>query len=216
MSLGQPLLQATDLSAKRSWRTVFNHVNLEIRHGERIYLNGENGSGKSTLLQTLVGLHPHTAGELVWRGLPLAVPQSSLFIDGSIAFLPQYDNIFPSLTLQQNILIGATISEAETHSRLQVAKETLPNLDRLLNRMPKQVSAGERQLAACLRVLMHRPDLLVLDEPTAGLAPSLLPRINGLLRRFHNDAAVLLTEQHAVYAESWATRTLNISACQLN
>jgi len=206
------ILTARCLSAKRSWRTVFSGLDLDVSVGDRIYVRGENGSGKSTLLQTLIGIHPRKTGDLLWRGRPLATARESLFTGGLIAYLPQYCNIFPSLTLRENILLGCHTDPVSTQSRLKAIQVSLPELTDVIDSLPKQASAGQRQLAAFVRMLVRQPLLLILDEPTAGVAADLVPTIYALAAQYHAAAAVIFTEQHSEIAATWATRQFTISA----
>jgi ABC-type branched-subunit amino acid transport system ATPase component len=209
MTVMTPVLSARKLTAKRSWRTVFQDFNIDIMPGERVLVHGENGCGKTTLLQTLLCLHERSGGEILWNGQQLCKIIDAALLAGRIVFLPQHNNTFPSLTIRENIMLGCRLDEGTMNERLVNALTAIPNLRNVLDLRPEQVSSGQRQLTACFRVLMRRPEILVLDEPTAGLARSLIEPLYRLFVNSLSDRSfIIFSEQSTSQASAWATRSL--------
>lgn len=200
------LFVASHLTAKRSWRRIFEKVDLQLRSGDRIFISGENGSGKSTLLETLLGLHPASEGSISWLGRTGSPAEHHAFFQGTAFYLKQHDNLFASLSLSENIQLASPLDRIQRRRKMEEVLQHLPELASALPRRARAVSMGQRQLAACARLAMFQPCLVVLDEPTAGLAPSAMSRLYQLLQQtVPPDAAVLFTEQHTYTALSWAT-----------
>ena len=215
MNTAIPLLSARGLTAKRSWRTILENVSLDIFPGDRIYLTGPNGSGKTTFLETLLGLHPHSAGALRWLNRPGSPAAQQAFQRGEIFYLPQRDNLFASLTLRQNIFLG-TEPNHRSERRLIEAMELLPDLKPSIDRKPAHVSAGQRQIAAVIRIVVREPILVVLDEPTAGIAIGLVAIVYDIVARLLPDStAIVFTDQHAVAARANANHHFVLEAGQL-
>jgi ABC-type branched-subunit amino acid transport system ATPase component len=204
-----PVLSARKLAARRSWRTVFQDFDIDIMPGERVLVHGENGCGKTTLLETLLCLHKQSSGEILWNGQHLCKVLDVALLTGRIVFLPQHNNIFSSLSIRENIMLGCRLDAGLLNERLNEALRVVPSLRNVLDLRPEQVSSGQRQLTACFRVLMRRPEILVLDEPTAGLARDL---IEPLYKLFENSLAdrsfIIFSEQSTSQASAWATRSL--------
>lgn len=210
MNKARSILSARGLTARRSWRVVFSEVSLDIFPGDRIFLTGQNGAGKTTLLETLLGLYSESGGELFWKGESGSPHRHQAFNKQEVFYLPQHNNLFKSLTLRQNILIGSHI---DTHSAKLILREALgvvPELKSSLDRRPAQASTGQRQIAAFLRLLMIRsPRLVVLDEPTAGISNILLRGLYELANQYiAPDSGMIFTDQHVDVARSLATHEL--------
>jgi ABC-type branched-subunit amino acid transport system ATPase component len=199
------IVELSQATVRLGWRVVLDQVNLRIRAGDRIFVFGENGAGKSTLLRAIGGVHPISGGGIHWPGKPCA------FHDGSLAYLRQHHNLFPSLTLRDNIFLRPSTPPKDRAALFAAAMERFPELAQALDRPPLQASVGQRQLAACLRLLFQRPRLLILDEPTAGVNQALIP---GLYDIFNSilaaDSAVILTEQDSDLAAKWCNRALHL------
>jgi branched-chain amino acid transport system ATP-binding protein len=131
---------------------------------------------------------------------------------GSVFYLRQHSNLFSSLSLLDNILIGSKISDAECQQEVAFLRESLPDLVPALRRRPSEASTGQRQMAACAQALMRRPMLLVLDEPSAGLSPRVISSTYSFFERcLSKESAVIFTEQYQDHARKWATRVVEIS-----
>lgn len=208
----EAIVHADKLLARRSLRTVVDSVDLVAYPGDRIYLTGDNGSGKSTLLEALLGLLPSTARSRSWLGAPGTPRSEKAFAKGTVTYVRQYRNLFPSLSLISNLTLG--VRSTDLHDTLSSYLQDYPELLDSLSRTPSQSSAGQRQLAAALRFLVQHPRLLVLDEPTAGIAAPLVTRFYQTLTAWERrvDApAIILTDQHYHEAEQWANITWRVS-----
>ena len=186
---------------------VLDGVGLEVAPGEIVALLGRNGSGRSTLLRCLMGLLPPRGGSVSWGGHPLAGLPPHRIARLGIAYLPETRDIFPLLTVRQNLLLG---QQAGRRSMTTAEMFTLfPTLTPRIDVGAGALSGGEQQLLAFCRALMARPDLLLLDEPTEGLSPAMSQRVAGHLRQERAQGrAVLLVEQKMSIALDVADRVL--------
>jgi urea transport system ATP-binding protein len=208
---GAAVLSARGIAALRGGKMILANVSLDLFPGDRIHLAGENGSGKTTLLETLLGLRPSSAGSVAWMGRRTTPRHDRAFVAGTLFFLPQHRNLFPSLTLRENIFLGAALSNAQCRTIVDEASSALPELATALDQMPASASGGQRQLAAALRLLAHTPTVAVLDEPTAGLSGTVAPvLLSLLLSKLSPTAALLVTDQHTALFTSIATRRLRL------
>ena len=187
-------------------------VSLSVEKGELITLIGANGSGKSTLLQAVCGLMNHWEGEIEFQDSSLKGLTPPSIVDIGISMVPEGRHIFPPLSVRDNLLLGAY-----TLCRKKGKKAALPEMERVFDLFPilkeraKQaagtLSGGEQQMLAIGRALMARPKLLVLDEPSMGLAPLFVKRIFDTLGRLNSEGlTLLLVEQNASLALSLAHR----------
>jgi branched-chain amino acid transport system ATP-binding protein len=186
---------------------VLNGVDFDVAPGEIVALLGRNGSGRSTLLRCLMGLLPLRGGSVSWRGRPLAGQPPHRVARLGIAYLPETRDIFPLLTVRQNLLLG----QQRGRGNLTTADvfTLFPTLTPRIDVGAGALSGGEQQLLAFCRALMARPDLLLLDEPTEGLSPAMSRRVAGHLREERAQGrAVLLVEQKLSIALEVADRVL--------
>nr|VFK59936.1 MAG: branched-chain amino acid transport system ATP-binding protein [Candidatus Kentron sp. TC] len=192
-------LQVKNLTVRRGWRVLAEKIDLTVNIGERIYIHGGNGTGKSTLLESLIGLHRDCRGEHYWLGRKGTPVSHGAFMHGSLVYIPQHHGLFPSLTLKENILLKRGVENSMAEQRMAELLDRFPELSAAINRRPGRASAGQRQLAACARVFMHKPKLLVLDEPTAGLAEEAAERLFELMEQWVlARASMLMTDQNRI------------------
>lgn len=210
-----PLLGVKKLNVYRGKRPIVIGFDFDIRRGERIFVRGQNGAGKSTLLEALLGLIPSDAGGRSWlerEGSPL---DWGALRKGEVFYLRQHSNLFPSLSLKENILLARRIPIREAEDELRAACVAFPELAEGVGRKPSEVSAGQRQIAACVQAAMRRPMLMVLDEPSAGLATRVIPAIYSIFERsLSSGAGTIFTEQHVEHAMRWSTRLVDIKRDQ--
>lgn len=177
---------------------ILHGVNLAVGPRERVLLFGPNGSGKSTLLKALSGLITPASGVVRVGGRDVAGWPPERIVRLGISYVPQTDNVFPSLTVAENLQIGGVLDRGATPARMSDVFGLFPALGDLRGQMAGNLSGGERQLLAIGRALMLEPRLLVLDEPSAGLAPrrviETFEHVVGISRR--RGIAVLLVEQN--------------------
>jgi branched-chain amino acid transport system ATP-binding protein len=195
---GAALLDVRDLRSGYGRVEVLRGVSLQVRSGEIVALLGSNGAGKSTLNNTLSGLVPATAGQISFEGRDLTGASSREIVRAGLIQVPEGRRIFPNLTVLENLELGSFARARERRAaNLERVFTTFP---RLAERRPQRagtMSGGEQQMLAIGRGLMAEPRLLILDEPSLGLAPLLVEEMFALIARLHAEGlAVLLVEQN--------------------
>jgi urea transport system ATP-binding protein len=197
-----PILSVKDLEVSYGPTQVIFDVSLEVPDGGLCCLMGRNGVGKSTLLQTIVGLQPAKAGtiSLGWTDITKAKPYDR--VKAGIAYVPQGREAFPYLTVFENLRVVAEASKATGIDVIEEALERFPRLRKLLHRPAGFLSGGEAQQLAIARALVTRPRLLLLDEPTEGIQPSIILEIEDVIAELKNSAgmSILLVEQYVDFA----------------
>ena len=183
-------------------------VALEVRGGEIVTLLGNNGAGKSTTLKTISGLLAPRSGSVVFDGRPLAGVPAHEIVARGIAHVPEGRRIFNRLTVRENLTMGAYLrTDADVEADLDRAFELFPRLKERVTQVAGTLSGGEQQMLAIARALMARPRLLLLDEPSMGLAPVLVEQIFATIDSINRQGTtMLLVEQNAAMALSIAHR----------
>ncbi len=190
------LLVLKNLSGGYSEVDIVSEIDLTVETQEIVTIAGTNGAGKSTLVKALLGLLPRVRGEILLDGQSLTKLAAEERFYAGLAYVPQVANIFGSLTVRENLLVVRGVKKIET--RLAEVLELFPVLTEKMSQRASQLSGGERQQLAFARALMPSPKLMVLDEPTAALAPSLVEKVFELVRQLPTrGVAVLMVEQRA-------------------
>jgi branched-chain amino acid transport system ATP-binding protein len=184
-------------------------LTLEVREGEVVTLVGANGAGKTTALRAISGLRPVARGDIVFEGRSLLGVPAHRRAELGIALVPEGRELWPQLTVRENLELGAYGKAARRH--LQESMERVYELFPLIRERSRQVagsmSGGEQQMVAIARALMTRPRLLMLDEPSLGLAPVVVSQVFGTIRRLHAEGlTILLVEQNLKQALEMADR----------
>lgn len=192
------LLSVEGVTAGYEQMEILHDVSIEVRPGEIVTLIGPNGAGKSTLMKTVFGLLKPRGGSIRFEGQDITGLAPSALVGRGLSYVPQVDNVFPSLTVEENLEMGAVVRRDDFRGRLEDVLGLFPNL------VPKRrlkvggLSGGERQMVAMGRALMLDPCLLLLDEPSAGLAPVLVDTVFEKIEALNrNGLAILLVEQSA-------------------
>ncbi|RLC73133.1 MAG: ABC transporter ATP-binding protein [Chloroflexi bacterium] len=193
------LLELRNLHAGYGEVKVLNGVELLVREGEIVSVVGPNGSGKSTMMKTIFGLLKPEEGKIIYKGEDITALEPFEIIKRGICYVPQEHNVFPSLTVEENLEMGAYIldSPEELKKGKERVYELFPPLKERANSAVRTLSGGMRQMVAFGRALMLNPDLLLLDEPSAGLAPKLVEDIITKLQGINmQGVSLLLIEQN--------------------
>lgn len=215
MTSTRPLLMVRGLARRYGQQTVFANVDLQAQRGEFIAITGDSGVGKSTLLNCLAGLDTWDAGQIVHAGTdlgPLDDRQRALWRRAHVGFVFQAFHVLPHLSVAQNVALPLMLLKQPTQARVSEML-TAVGMDGLEDRLPQQLSGGQLQRVAIARALVHRPPLLLADEPTGNLDPSTAQRIlELLLEQTREHGATLLLATHSAAAAARADRTLHLTA----
>ncbi|NNH50862.1 ABC transporter ATP-binding protein [Promicromonospora citrea] len=193
------MLRATDLVAGYlPGVNILNGCNLEVAKGELVGIIGPNGAGKSTLLKALFGLVNVRSGSVTLDGVDITNQKANRLVSQGVGFVPQNNNVFPSLTVEENMRMGVFLRPKTFAERFEFITDLFPTLGERRSQRAGAMSGGERQMVAMARALMMNPSVLLLDEPSAGLSP--VRQDETFLRtRMINKAgvSVVMVEQNA-------------------
>jgi branched-chain amino acid transport system ATP-binding protein len=184
-------------------------VSLDVSDGELVVVVGPNGAGKTTLINAMAGLHPLAGGRILFGGRDISRLPRHRFCDEGIALVPEGRRLFSEMTVKENLELGSYRSFARLHRRetLESVVTTFPMLRETLERTAGTLSGGQQQMLAVGRALMARPKLLLLDEPSLGLAPAIVQELFRVIREINaGGVAVLLVEQNVAMALDLARR----------
>jgi ABC-type branched-subunit amino acid transport system ATPase component len=195
-----PAIAVSGLRASHAGRSVLEGIDLHLKDGEVLCLIGHNGAGKSTLLQVLFGLHAPDAGTITVRGERIT-PHPSDMARRGIAYVPEGRGIFPGLTVKEIFALAtwsASLAKAEAAERTREVLDLLPALETFWNRRAGLLSGGQQQMVSIGRALLSRPSILLLDEPSIGLAPKLFQDLLAPIRTLQKrrGMSILLVEQN--------------------
>jgi len=201
------LLRLEDVFVRRGRAEVLRGVSLSVDAGEIVALLGSNGVGKSTTLRTISGLHRPHRGEIYIDEQRATSMSPAQIVRLGIVHVPEGRQVFPDLSINENLEMGAYIEKGDVSREIGDMYEVFPVLGTLRQRRAGSLSGGEQQMLAIARGLMAKPRLLLLDEPSLGLAPAILRGIAVQVRRIRDSGtAVVLVEQNATLALDLADR----------
>ncbi len=208
------MLQVNDLNQYYGGSHILRGVSFEVRVGEVTCLLGRNGVGKTTLLKSLMGLVPVKGGSISWQGQTITQRKPHQRVQAGIAYVPQGREIFPRLTVEENLLMGLSrFSGREAKAVPDEIYQLFPVLNEMKLRRGGDLSGGQQQQLAIGRALACKPQLLILDEPTEGIQPSIIKEIGQVIRHLagRGDMAILLVEQFYDFAAELADQYLVMS-----
>jgi len=197
-----PIISVSNLSKTyASGFQALKNINLDIRRGEIFALLGPNGAGKTTLINAIAGIQRTRGGRIVFEGRDITALPPHRFCEAGIAIVPEGRRLFTGMSVLENLEIGSYLPSARTHraQSLEAALALFPVLKAKLASPAGELSGGQQQMVAISRALMARPKLLLLDEPSFGLAPILVQEIFRILRVINQEEhmAMLVVEQNA-------------------
>lgn len=195
------ILKADKITAGYGEVDILHQVHIEVNSGQIVSVIGPNGAGKSTLLKTIFGILNPRKGKVTLKGEDITGLKPDRIARKGISYVPQVENVFPSMTINENLEMGAFIRNDDYTQRLDEVYELFPILKERQKQKAGQLSGGQRQMVAMGRALMVDPNLLLLDEPSAGLAPILVADIfEKIVEVNSTGVAMIIVEQNAKIA----------------
>jgi len=203
------ILEANNIVAGYGKSEILHGVSIYIEEKEAITIIGPNGAGKSTLLKALMGYIPVCKGDVYWRGDNITHLKPHEKVNKGFGYVPQLGNVFPSLTVRENLEMGGFVqSKGIIKERMEKAFQLFPILADRLKQKAGTLSGGQRQMLGMARALMTDPELLMLDEPSAGLSPAVSEEVFSTITDIHTKMgrAIVIIEQDAYQSLSISDR----------
>ena len=192
------MLKVENLQVNYGGIQAVRGISFEVPDGEIVTLIGANGAGKSTTLRSIIGLVPPREGSVLYNGEELRGKSTAEIVARGITLVPEGRRVFPDLTVEENLRIGAYLRKDDLRGDLEWVYELFPRLKERHWQAAGTLSGGEQQMLAVGRALMSRPKLVMMDEPSLGLAPIVVQQIFEIIRKIHEEGVtVLLIEQNA-------------------
>ncbi|MAQ85499.1 MAG: ABC transporter ATP-binding protein [Maritimibacter sp.] len=205
-----PILKVEGLTAGyQPGLPIIRNVTMHVTTGELVTIIGPNGAGKSTLIKAVAGLLHVEGGKVELAGSDITRIDTHRMADAALAYVPQTDNIFASLTVDENLRLGAqALSKATARERVEEAYQKFPDLRRFAKKKAGVLSGGQRQMLAVGRALLTHPEIVMLDEPSAGLSPKMVDDVFAQLVALRAaGVSILMVEQNAKAAMRISDRT---------
>jgi branched-chain amino acid transport system ATP-binding protein len=203
------MLKLKDIRSGYGDVTIIKGLDLEVEH-EIYAILGANGAGKSTLMKTIAKVLPLMTGEIYFKDENISNFTPFQASERGLAFVPQEEQIFPGLTVRENLSIGGMLSKRSKEKRMEEVFDVFPDIYERINQKAGSLSGGEAQMVAVARALMQDPELILLDEPTAGLAPKYVDSFFKKVKEIHEkkDVSVILSEQNCSKALEIADKVM--------
>jgi len=211
------LLELDAVNAGYGRTPVLHDISMEIHEGEIVSLIGRNGAGKSTLMKTIIGLLTPTSGELTFAGESIGDDSPERRARRGIGYVPQDKEIFPRLTVHENLKLGRFVNETNERALFEEMYDYFPILDERRNQKAGTMSGGEQQMLAVARALVGAPDLLLLDEPSEGVQPTIVEEISDIVQEINRDigTTVFFVEQNLDFTINTTERCYVIETGEL-
>ncbi|MFZ2006107.1 MAG: ABC transporter ATP-binding protein [Stellaceae bacterium] len=205
--MSEPLLTVEDIHTAYGLSRVLFGISLEVKAGECVCLLGRNGVGKTTTMRSVMGLTPPASGRVVWKGREITGRAPHHVARAGIGFVPEDRRIFPELTVWENLDVAARAGGRRGHWTIDTVYGLFPKLEELRNRQGGFLSGGEQQMLTIARTLMGNPELLLLDEPSEGLAPLVVDMLREKIGELRDQGlTILLAEQGVEFSLALADR----------
>lgn len=212
------MLQVKDLSISYGAIQAVRHVDFEVKKGEIVTLIGANGAGKSTILKTISGIVKPQSGSIEYQNESLVGKKAPQIVAAGVSQVPEGRHVFPAMTVIENLQLGSYLQKdrSQIEARLQNIYEMFPILKERQHQDAATLSGGEQQMLVMARAMMANPDLLLLDEPSMGLAPIYIQRVFDIIQKINaQGTTILLIEQNAHQALSIADRGYVIASGEI-
>jgi len=199
-----PLLSIEALKASYDESIILRGIDMVVPPNSVVALLGRNGVGKTSLLRSIMGLMPRTEGRITFDGEPISDMRVDQRARRGLGYVPQGRDIFPNLTVQENLEVSLSISGAAGYGRLEEVYELFPVIKDMLGRKGGVLSGGQQQQLAIGRALLTNPKLLILDEPTEGIQPSIIDQIEDAIHllKKQGSLSIILVEQYLDFAKA--------------
>ena len=200
------MLDVKDLNVSIGGSRILRDVAFNVPANQVVCLMGRNGVGKTTTLKSIMGLRKITSGAITMNGVEIACWNPEARVRAGIGYVPQGREIFPALTVLENLQISQTAVGKKSHERFDRVFTLFPVLKEMLHRKGGVLSGGQQQQLAIGRALLTEPKLLILDEPTEGIQPSIIDQIGDAILALKGEVSVLLVEQYLDFAKELGDR----------
>jgi branched-chain amino acid transport system ATP-binding protein len=207
--MSQTILEIDNIKVRYSGLPVLQGISLKVNAGETVCVLGSNGAGKSTLIRTIMGTQPPFEGRILFKGRPIQKAKTEEIVRMGIVCVPEEKMLFSPLSVEENLYLGAYVlnDPKQIHQNLEFVYQLFPALKQRRKQPASTLSGGEQQMVAIGRGLMSRPHVLMLDEPSLGLAPILVDEVLDTVRKLKEEGlTVLLVEQNVREALDLADR----------
>ena len=212
------MLQVKDLSISYGAIQAVRHVDFEVKKGEIVTLIGANGAGKSTILKTISGIVKPQSGSIEYQNESLVGKKAPQIVAAGVSQVPEGRHVFPAMTVMENLQLGSYLQKdrSQIEARLQEIYQMFPILKERQHQDAATLSGGEQQMLVMARAMMATPDLLLLDEPSMGLAPIYIQKVFDIIQKINaQGTTILLIEQNAHQALSIADRGYVIASGEI-
>ena len=212
------MLQVKDLSISYGAIQAVRHVDFEVKKGENVTLIGANGAGKSTILKTISGIVKPQSGSIEYQNESLVGKRAPQIVAAGVSQVPEGRHVFPAMTVMENLQLGSYLQKdrSQIEARLQEIYQMFPILKERQHQDAATLSGGEQQMLVMARAMMANPDLLLLDEPSMGLAPIYIQKVFDIIQKINaQGTTILLIEQNAHQALSIADRGYVIASGEI-
>ena len=209
-ALNSKILEVKNLKAGYEALEILKGISMHVKKGEIVAIIGPNGAGKSTLLKSIFNICDIYSGEIIFKGRNITKAKTFELIKHGISYIPQGRGIFPTLTVAENLEIaGYALDKKEVEARISKVFKMFPFLEKRSNDYAFSLSGGQQQILSFARALIQNPELMMLDEPSLGMAPKIMSEIFRTIEKINKEfkIAMLIVEQNAKQAVSISDRT---------